>query len=99
MPVETYPIGTSVRVLALTIPGHVRTPTYVRGHTGTVERVLGPFENPEALAVCNLHPGAPAERLPLYRVRFRMADLWGNASPDLLETEIYSHWLEPADAT
>ncbi|MGB3409486.1 MAG: nitrile hydratase, partial [Jannaschia sp.] len=33
---------------------------------------------------------------PLYRVRFRMGDVWTSAdSPDdTLDAEIYAHWLE-----
>ncbi len=85
-----------VRVRADMPPGHVRTPTYLRGKTGLTERVLGPFPNPEELAY--RHKGAA---LPLHRVRFRMGDLWGDAAEtpdDTLEAEIYAHWLELADA-
>ena len=84
---------TYVRVRADMPPGHVRTPAYLRGKTGWVERQLGPFPNPEQLAYH--HPGQP---LPLMRVRFSMAELWGNAAEnrdDTLDAEIYSHWLEP----
>ena len=65
----------------------------MRGKTGAVERVLGPFGNPEQLAY-----GHAAQRLPLYRVRFRMGDVWEDAaSPaDTIDAEIYAHWLEPA---
>jgi nitrile hydratase len=84
-----------VRVKALGTHGlHVRTPSYLRGKTGLVERTLGPFGNPEQLAY-----RLPAERLPLLRVRFTMAELWGEAAEnpaDTLEAEIYAHWLEPA---
>ena len=84
--------GVAVRVKRLAGPGHMRTPAYLRGATGIVERVLGPFDNPEQLAY-----GHPADRLPLYRVRFRMADVWAEAeSPDdTVDAEIYAHWLEP----
>ena len=84
-----------VRVRALMPPGHVRTPAYLRGKSGMVERILGPFPNPEDLAY--RQPGTP---LPLYRVRFRMGDLWDGADhpDDTLDAEIYAHWLEPADA-
>ncbi len=77
-------------------PGHVRTPSYLRGKVGVTERVLGPFPNPENLAYG--HSGTP---LPLYRVRFTMAEIWGadaETPNDTLEAEIYAHWLEPADA-
>ncbi len=88
---NTHEPGTRVRVKRLFAPGHIRTPTYLRGATGTVERVLGPFGNPEQLAY-----GHPPDRLPLYRVRFRMADVWPEAetADDTVDAEIYAHWLE-----
>lgn len=73
-------------------PGHVRTPYYLRGKTGVIERALGPFPNPEDLAY-----GVAAQAGQLLRVRFRMADVWGDAAEnpsDILEAEIYAHWLE-----
>ena len=88
--------GSWVQVRPLMPPGHVRTPAYLRGKRGWVERTLGPFPNPEELAY--RHPGTP---LPLIRVRFRMGDIWGEAAErpdDTLDAEIYAHWLEPADA-
>lgn len=83
-----------VRVRSWAPPGHVRTPAYLRGRIGKIERPLGRFANPEQLAY-----GLAAEAVPLYRVRFRMADLWGDAAErpeDTLDAEIYAHWLEPA---
>jgi len=76
-------------------PGHIRTPFYVRGLIGVIERVCGPFPNPEELAYGR--DGLPARSL--YRVRFRQADLWPDyhgAPADVVEVEIYEHWLEPA---
>ena len=76
-------------------PGHIRTPDYVRGRVGVVERVCGPFANPEELAYGR--DGLPPR--PLYRVRFHQAAIWpGYAGPaeDSLEVEIFEHWLEPA---
>ena len=89
------PALTRVRVKQMSPPGHIRTPAYLRGKTGVVERVLGPFPNPEELAY--RHAGAP---LPLYRVRFTMGDIWGEDTPypqDTLDAEIYAHWLEPIE--
>lgn len=82
-----------VRVKSMMPPGHVRTPSYLRGKTGTVERTLGLFGNPEQLAY-----GQTPDKLRLYRVRFDMAEVWGaNAEnpTDTLDAEIYAHWLEP----
>jgi nitrile hydratase len=81
-----------VRVRTDIPPGHVRTPYYLRGKTGVVERTLGPFPNPEDLAY-----GVPAASGQLLRVRFNMAEVWGDAAEtptDHLEAEIYAHWLE-----
>ena len=86
-------VGQKMRVKTLMPPGHVRTPAYLRGKAGVVERVLGPFPNPEALAYKQ-----PSDPLPLYRVRFTMAEVWGEASDtpeDTIDAEIYAHWLEP----
>jgi hypothetical protein len=84
-----------VRVKQMIPPGHVRTPYYLRGKTGEVERKLGPFGNPEQLAY-----GVAADRETLYRVRFTMAEVWGpdcENPDDTLDAEIYAHWLTPAD--
>ncbi len=77
-------------------PGHVRTPAYLRGKVGWVERTLGPFSNPEELAY-----GHAATSQPLMRIRFTMAEIWGAEAEhpnDTLDAEIYAHWLEPTDA-
>jgi nitrile hydratase len=76
-------------------PGHVRTPYYIRGKVGFVERVLGPFRNPEELAYGR--SGEPAR--PLYRIRFPQTEVWpdySGLSIDTVDVEIYEHWLEPA---
>jgi len=85
--------GDAVTVRRAYPPGHIRTPWYIRGHSGTVVHALGPFPNPEELAYNR--PGLPAQ--PLYRVRFRQGAVWpdyaGNPA-DTLDIEIYQHWLE-----
>ncbi len=87
--------GDRVTVRQAHPPGHLRTPFYARGASGVIERLCGVFANPEELAFNR--PGLPAQ--PLYRVRFRQADLWDDyAGParDTIEIEIYQHWLEAA---
>lgn len=83
--------GTKVRIKAMSPPGHIRTPQYLRGKSGRIERVLGPFRNPEQLAYDLTAP----ERV-LYRVRFDMSHLWdqSEATGDTLDAEIYEHWIE-----
>lgn len=73
-------------------PAHIRTPYYIRGLTGEVVRPLGAFPNPEDLAFAR-----PAERRPLYHVRFQASAIWPEAKPqDDVQVEVYEHWLEKA---
>jgi nitrile hydratase len=93
VPEPQFRAGQSVRVIEAYPLGHVRTPYYIRGKTGVIERYCGSFPNPEELA--QMRDGLPAQ--PLYRVRFRQQDVWPDyrGSPaDVLEVEIYQHWLE-----
>lgn len=101
-PAPPYPVGATrfqpgetVRVRMGRAPGHVRTPWYLRGRTGIVERICGAFPNPEELAYGR--DGLP--EVPLYRVRFSMAEIWGNGverPADTIDAEIFEHWLEAA---
>jgi nitrile hydratase len=88
-----YRPGDQVKVKALYPPGHIRTPFFTRGKAGRVAELMGAFENPEALAY-----GRRGGPLPLYRVRFRQADLWpdyAGALDDTLVADLYESWLEP----
>jgi len=90
-----FAIGAAVKVRAAFPPGHVRTPFFVRGKTGRVIEVLGPYRNPEELAYGR--SGDPA--LPLYRVTFETADLWDDyqgAARDSTVLDIYENWLDAA---
>jgi nitrile hydratase len=90
-----FDVGDRVRVKAAFPPGHRRTPHYIRGKRGVVERVCGAFPNPEELAYS--FSGEP-KRI-LYRVRFKQQEIWpdyGGPEKDLLELELYEHWLEAA---
>jgi hypothetical protein len=90
-----FAVGGRVRVRKAAPPGHIRTPFYIRGHVGVIERLCGSFPNPEELA--QMRDGLPAQ--PLYRVRFLQKDVWPDYSgspQDLLEVEIFQHWLEEA---
>lgn len=94
-PVRRFRIGDKVAVKRTFPPGHRRTPQYIRGKQGVIERICGTYPNPEELAYG--FDGKP-ERV-LYRVRFLQTEVWpGYAGPtnDTIEMEIYEHWLEPA---
>ena len=75
-------------------PGHVRTPWYIRGKSGVIERICGEFGNPEELAYGR--DGTPKQIL--YRVRFMQNEVWDGYAEnpkDTVDIEIYEHWLEP----
>lgn len=87
--------GDRVTVRRAFPPGHIRTPHYVRGKSGTVERICGSFANPEELAYGR--NGLPVR--PLYRVRFLQREVWpdyAGRADDTIDIEIYEHWLERA---
>ncbi len=87
--------GERVKVMKAYPLGHVRTPYYIRGRSGVVERICGAFPNPEELA--QMRSGLPAQ--PLYRVRFSQSEVWPDyrgARADTIDVEIFQHWLDKA---
>ena len=94
-PGHLYNVGDRVRILRSYPPGHRRTPDYIKGKTGVIERICGAFANPEELAYG--FSGEPKKIL--YRVRFMQNTVWPDyrgPAHDLLEMEVFEHWLEPA---
>jgi nitrile hydratase subunit beta len=76
----------------ISAPMHLRTPHYVRGRQGAVQRVLGTFANPEALAF-----GRKGEPRVLYHVLFDQSPIWNEGETgDTVLIEIFEHWLEAA---
>ena len=73
-------------------PGHIRTPWYIRGKSGWIERVYGDFLNPEELGV---RPRRIAEANTLF-VAFK-AMMFGESPwiQDKVLVDIYEHWLDP----
>jgi nitrile hydratase len=86
--------GDPVRVRLEDRPGHIRTPWYIRGKIGWIERVYGDFLNPESLAFGG--DGLPTRTL--YLVAFNQADVFDAAAApkDKVLVDIYEHWLDPA---
>jgi hypothetical protein len=91
----TYRPGERVRVAGRDHEGHHRTPGYLKGKTGTIERVHDSFTNPETRAYGG--DGLPKQRL--YLVSFAERDVWPDYSgreTDRLYADIFEHWLERA---
>jgi len=86
--------GDRVRVRTDDRPGHIRTPWYIRGKAGWIERMYGEFLNPESLG----HGGDGLPKRILYLVAFNQTDVWGatQAPRDKVLVDIYEHWLDPA---
>jgi nitrile hydratase subunit beta len=85
--------GDRVHVREVDAPGHIRTPHYIRGKSGVVERFVGFFKNPEELAYGR--SGEP--KRALYRVRFVQREVWPDydgAAGDTVDIDLYEHWLE-----
>lgn len=88
-----YRPGDAVRVRADEHPGHHRTPGYLKGRHGVVQRHLENAPNPESLA----YGGDGLPPVPVYEVRFAQADLWADypgGPDDTVVAEILEHWLE-----
>lgn len=92
----SYRPGERVRVAARRHDGHHRTPGYVKGKTGTVERVHASFTNPETRAYGA--DGFPLQRL--YLVGFAQRDVWAayrGSGSDRIYVDVFEHWLEPVE--
>ncbi len=88
--------GDRVHIRVDAPPQHIRTPAYVQGKTGRVEKVHGAYHNPESLA----HGGDGLPEKFLYLICLEQPHIWERyaASPhDTLLIDIYEHWLEPAE--
>ena len=88
-----YRPGDRVRVAARRHEGHHRTPGYVKGKSGRVERVHGAFTNPETRAYGT--DGLPEQ--VLYQVCFAQNELWPevqSGTGDRTYVDIFEHWLE-----
>lgn len=85
--------GARVRMKNIQPRTHTRLPGYVRGHVGTVERVIGCHVFPDSNAV-----GAGENPQWLYTVRFDGRELWGaDGDPTVkISVDAWEPYLEPA---
>jgi hypothetical protein len=87
--------GQHVRIATRPHVGHHRTPGYVKGKTGRVERVHASYANPETRAYGA--DGQPPQTL--YLVGFEQRELWPEyrgAGSDRVLVDVFEHWLEEA---
>ena len=93
-PSGKFKAGDRVKVKFEDRPGHIRTPWYIRGKVGRIERVYGDFLNPESLAFGR--DGLPKKTL--YLVAFSHGEVFGPlaGAHDKVLVDIYDHWLEPS---
>ncbi len=86
--------GDRVRVQWRFPDGHIRTPFYLRGKTGTVVRSHGAFLDAERLA--NGLPGVPAT--VVYQVAFAWEDLFPAGADargrTLILADLQDNWLD-----
>jgi len=94
-----FAIGQRVRARQIHPAGHTRLPRYVRGHTGTIERIHGAHVFPDTRVSRPLPPFVD-EAHCLYTVVFDGRDLWGSAaSPGLLvSVDAWEPYLEAVEA-
>ncbi len=91
----SYAVGQPVRISDRPHRGHHRTPTYIKGKTGRVERVHAAFRNPETRAYGD--DGLP--EMSLYLVSFDRRELWPEQTADdrqRIYVDVFEHWLEEA---
>jgi nitrile hydratase subunit beta len=83
--------GQGVRARNLNPTGHTRLPRYVRGKTGTVDRVHGVFVFPDT----NAHFLGESPQ-HVYSVRFAARELWGEAatSQDSVYVDLWEGYLD-----
>ena len=88
-----FKAGDRVRAKNINPPTHTRLPRYVRGHAGTIERVIGCHVFPDSNAT-----GAGENPQWLYTVRFDGRELWGPDGDPASEVSVdaWEPYLEPA---
>jgi nitrile hydratase subunit beta len=88
-----YSVGDHVRAKLMHPPTHTRLPRYVRGHRGTIARVIGFHVLPDSNST-----GAGEQPQWLYNVTFNGDELWGEGSDPHLEISVdaWESYLEPA---
>ena len=84
--------GDRVRARKIHPKTHTRLPKYVRGHSGTVERLHGCHVFPDAVVL-----GKGEDPQWLYTVRFEGKELWGDSAEAglIVSIDAFEPYLEP----
>lgn len=93
-----FAIGQRVRARQIHPASHTRLPRYVRGHTGTVERIHGAHVFPDTRVSRPLPPFVD-EAHWLYTVVFDGHDLWGSSASAglLVSVDAWEPYLEAVE--
>ena len=88
-----FEVGQRVRARNINPVTHTRLPRYVRGHVGTIERVLGCHVFPDSNAL-----GKGEDTKWLYTVRFDGRELWGDQADPTTQVSVdaWEPYLERA---
>ena len=88
-----FEVGARVRAKNINPVTHTRLPRYVRGHVGTIERVLGCHVFPDSNAL-----GKGEDPKWLYTVRFEGRELWGDQADPTTQVSVdaWEPYLERA---
>jgi nitrile hydratase len=78
-----FKTGDTVRAKTINPVTHTRLPRYVRGHVGTIERVIGCHVFPDSNAL-----GSGENPQWLYTVRFEACELWGEAADPTVQISV-----------
>ncbi len=88
---HVFSVADYVQVANHQIQKHHRVPVYLKGKTGQITAILGAYTNPEERSFFD----AKAGDIPVYRVRFSHACLWGGKAADEVFADLMETWIEP----
>lgn len=89
-----FKIGDKVIVDSRKVTHHHRTPAYIYGKIGLIEKIHGEFKNPEQLAYGK--EGIPRKILYSVLFKYREIDTDNDVTQtDELMMDIFEHWLTP----
>ncbi len=89
---HVFSVADYVHVASYQMRKHHRVPMYLKGKTGQISAILGAYANPEKLSFFD----AEGSDVPVYRVCFLHAHLWGSETKDEVFADLMEIWIEPA---